>query len=127
MPPTTTTTLVPAIVDAGGDTGDSGGPPIGLIAGGAGLLVLLAGAFAFVRSRRPIGASTPGIVLAFDHNREKRRVSTQSRRSRGTPISVWWRTSGPVATYHDWRSSRGAEKTIRRQIEERKRLREHRD
>jgi hypothetical protein len=98
-----------------------------LILGGAAALALLGGIFAFFRSRRPIGASTPGVVLAFDHNREKRRVSSQSRRSRGTPISVWWRTSGPVATYHDWRSSRGAEKTIRRQIEERKRLREHRD
>jgi hypothetical protein len=98
-----------------------------LIAGGAGLLALLFGAVAFFRRRRPIGASTPGYVLAFDHNREKRRVSTQSRRSRGTPLSVWWRTSGPVATYQDWRSSRGAEKTIRRQIEERKRLRDHRE
>jgi hypothetical protein len=126
-PTTTTTTLVPAIIDAGGETGEGGGPPFGLILGGAAALALLGGIFAFFRSRRPIGASTPGVVLAFDHNREKRRVSSQSRRSRGTPISVWWRTSGPVATYHDWRSSRGAEKTIRRQIEERKRLREHRD
>lgn len=96
-----------------------------MIAGGAGLLLLVGGVVAFFRRRRPIGATTPGFVLAFDRNREKRRVSTQSRGSRGTPISVWWRTSGPVATYNDWRSSRGAEKTIRRQIEERKRLRDH--
>jgi hypothetical protein len=66
-------------------------------------------------------------VVAWQRNRERRRVSRTGRGSKSSSIALWWQTSGPAAAWHDRQSSRRAEKNIRRQIEERQRLRKHQE
>ena len=86
------------------------------------------GIVAFGRSRRPATAATPAFILAWERRSERRRVRSQQKARRSTSrIGVWWRTSGPVASYRDWRSARNADRALRRQIEERQRLNRHRD
>jgi len=54
---------------------------------------------------------------------QERKAKTLSRPSRGAGLRNWWRTSGPVVSFHEWRSSRDATKSLNRKIEERRRLR----
>jgi hypothetical protein len=124
--------LIPAGVIAldDGDDGGSGlGNPFLWFGGGAVLLAMaLAGAYAVSRRRQPTyGATTPGFVLAWRQRRERGRVAKPAHASRAAGFSYWWRTSGPIVSYHEWRASRHAGKTVRRQIEERQRLRDQRD
>lgn len=134
IPPTTTTsTLIPAgivAVDGGSGGGGSGGGgglngPFVWFGGGAALFALaLAGAYVLWSRRRPTyGATTPGFVLAWRQRRERRKIRKPSQTSKSAGFSYWWHTAGPVVSYHEWRASRHAGKTVRRQIEERQRLR----
>lgn len=133
VPPTTTTsTLVPAAIvaiDDGDEGGSSFGNPFVWFGGGAALFALaLAGAYVLWSRRRPTyGAATPGFVLAWRQRRERRKVSKPSQGSKTAGLSYWWRTSGPVASYHDWRESHHAAKTVRQQIKDRQRLRRQGD
>ena len=127
QPPTTTTsTLVPSAI--GPTDGTSSGPilPWPLIAVGA-VAVGLGALLVFRRrGRGPVAPAraTPGFVIAWDRRRERRRLRSQAKARRSqSRIGLWWRTSGPVARYRDWRSARGASRDVRRQIEERQRMR----
>jgi hypothetical protein len=84
------------------------------------------GALIAIRSqRRPTygAAATSGAMMGLRRRKEERKVARQARSTRGVGIRSWWRTSGPIISYHKWRDSRQASKTVQRQIEDRKRLR----
>jgi hypothetical protein len=121
--------LVPAAIAAGDDGTGGSSIPIPWIAGGAALLALiLLGGYVIASRRRPAyGASTPGALLAWRRFRERRRVVKRSRVGRSGGLGDWWRVSGPVTAYRESKASRHAAKTVRRQIEERKRLNRKRD
>ena len=125
---TTTSTLVPAGIVALGDSEGGGGAlggPFVWFGGGAVLLALaLAGGYTLWSRRQPTyGAATPGFILAWSQRRERHKVQRTSHGSRRASFGTWWKTSGPVVNYQEWRGSRDAAKTVRRQIEDRKRLR----
>jgi len=67
------------------------------------------------------------VVLAWRQRSERRKVSRTSHTKSTAGLSYWWTTSGPVVSYHEWRATRHATKTVRRQIEERQRLRKQDD
>jgi hypothetical protein len=124
--------LVPANIAALDDSdegGSSSGSPFIWFGGGAALFALvLAGAYTLWSRQRPTyGATTPGVVLAWRQRRERDRVAKPAHTNRTAGFSYWWRTSGPIVSYHEWRASRHAGKTVRRQIEERQRLRQKDD
>ncbi|MGB5567527.1 MAG: hypothetical protein WBN93_14515 [Acidimicrobiia bacterium] len=113
---------------AGGDS-DSRNTLVGFAAVAIAFALML-GAFLAIRSqRRPTygAAATSGAMIGLRRRKEERKVTRQTRSSRGVGIRSWWRTSGPVVAYHEWRATRHATKTVRRQIEERQRLRRERD
>ena len=126
-PPTTTTTtstLVPAAISALGDGDDGSTVPLVWLGGGAALLAAaLLATYAFVSRRRPAyGAATPGFLLTWRRRNEQRRVTKRSRARRTTSLGNWWRTSGPLVSFQEWKGSRQAARTMQRRIEERRRL-----
>jgi hypothetical protein len=124
LPPTTTSsTLVPAGIAVLGEGGDGGGTnlPFGWIGGGGVLFAaLVAGGIVAVRRW---GAPASGAMLAMRQRSERRRVAHVPRSGGASRVSLWWRTSGPLVSFREWRSSRSASATMRRQLEERDRLR----
>ena|GEM_PF-6667779 len=126
LPPTTTTssTLVPASIAALGDSEGGNELPLPWIGGAAALLALIAGgAFIYSRRKPAYGSASSGVVIAMKNRSQERKAKTLSRPSRGAGLRNWWRTSGPVVSFHEWRSSRDATKSLNRKIEERRRLR----
>jgi hypothetical protein len=129
IPPTTTTsTLVPAGLAAPADGGGGTQIPIALFGGGGAAILAAAavGIFLVRRGRPGYGASTPAMVLAWRRFGESRRTSTKQRSKKTRSVGRWWNTAGPVIAYREWASRRHSTKTVRRQIEERNRLRKGR-
>jgi hypothetical protein len=129
IPPTTTTsTLVPAGLAAPADDGGGTQIPIALFGvGGAAVLAAVAvGIFLVQRGRPGYGASTPAMVLAWRQFGERRRTSTKRRSKKTRSVGRWWSTAGPVIAYREWAALRQSTKLLRRQIEERNRLRKGR-
>jgi hypothetical protein len=77
----------------------------------------------FRRKQPSYGASTPAMVLAWRRFGERRRTSTKRRSKTTRSVGRWWHTAGPVVAYRERASRRHSTKTVRRQIEERNRLR----
>lgn len=132
IPPTTTTsTLIPAGIVALDGEGGSSGPGVPFVWFGAGaalLAALLAGAYVIRSRQRPTyGAATSSVMLAWRQRNERRKVSRTSHTKPTAGLKHWWQTSGPIVAYHEWQASRHATKTVRRQIEERQRLRNQDD
>lgn len=126
VPPTTTTssTLVPASIAALGDSEGGNKLPLPWIGGAVALLALIAGgAFIYSQRKPAYGAASSGVVIAMKNRSHERKAKTLSRPSRGAGLRNWWRTSGPVVSFHEWRSGRDATKSLNRKIEERRRLR----
>ena len=122
-PTTTTTTLVPAAIAALGDDDTSSGAPIMLLGGGLALLALLIGGGVMYSRRRPAyGSAAPGFLLSWRHTFERRRTATLGRPARFSGVRSWWRTSGPLVSFQEWRGGRNAAKDLQRRIEERRRL-----
>jgi hypothetical protein len=124
LPPTTTTsTLVPAAIAALGDDDDGSALPIGWLGAGLVLVALaIGGGFIYSRRRPAYGSATPGFLLAWRHRSEQRRAASLGRPSRTAAIGNWWRTSGPLASYRDWKDAKDAARNLQRRIEERRRL-----
>jgi len=121
--PTTTSTSVPSAIAAPDDGGTSSRIPIGWLGGGSALLILgIGGAFLYSRHRPAYGSATPESLVAWRHLSKHRRAETLNRPSRTSGLSNWWRTSGPLISYREWRSDRNAAKDLQRRIEERRRL-----
>jgi hypothetical protein len=124
VPPTTTTsTLIPAAIAALGDDDLNSTFPIGVAGGGMALLALvIAGTVVFLRRRPAYGGVTPGFMVAWRNRREERRAATLRRPRPLARLKSWWRVSGPVVSYQEWRSGRDAASDLQRRIEERRRL-----
>jgi len=98
---TTTTTAIPAVISAPVD-GERNVLRLVILLGGGLALVVLAVAGALTYSRRGGSPLRPTSGVAG--------------------IGNWWRTSGPLVLYKEWKSGRNVAKDLQKKIEERRRL-----